>query len=398
MGGSSLAPLVLGEAFGGRLHVLDTTDPDAVLAVPVDGSLFVIASKSGSTLEPEVMEEYFFQATGGDGSRFVAITDPGSKLAARAEERGFRRTFLNRADIGGRFSALSYFGLVPAALAGVAIAPLLDRAAARAGAVRTRAPARPTTCRCKLGALLGDSVAQGRDKLTIIADPGVGPFGLWLEQLIAESTGKEGTGVVPLADEPIGSPEVYGGDRLFAYLRLDGAHDAAVAAFEAAGFHVERCQLADLDDIGAQMITWELATAYCGALLHINPFDQPNVQAAKDYVVAALDGYVETGELESVADGDLPEALRTAERGPLVPRHPGLRHADGRQRGRAAGGPPAAARRARRGHPAGLRPALPALHGPAAQGRLAAGHLPAGAGRVRAPTPRSRAGRTASGR
>ena len=137
----------------------------------------------------------------------------------------------------------------------------------------------------KLGALLGDSVAQGRDKLTIIADPGVGPFGLWLEQLIAESTGKEGTGVVPLADEPIGAPDVYGGDRLFAYLRLDGSHDAAVAAIEAAGFHVVRCELADLDDIGAQMITWELATAYCGALLHINPFDQPNVQAAKDYVV-----------------------------------------------------------------------------------------------------------------
>jgi transaldolase/glucose-6-phosphate isomerase len=314
MGGSSLAPLVLGEAFGGRLHVLDTTDPDAVLAVPVAGSLFVIASKSGSTLEPEVMEEFFWHATGGDGSRFVAITDPGSKLAVRAEERGFRRTFLNRPDIGGRFSALSYFGLVPAALAGIAIGPILDRAAGvleRSGPGASPADNVPL----QLGALLGDSVGQGRDKLTIIADPAVGPFGLWLEQLIAESTGKEGTGVVPLADEPIGSPAGYGPDRLFAYLRVDGTHDAAAAAIEGAGFHVERCALVDLADIGAQMITWELATAYCGALLHINPFDQPNVQAAKDYVVAALEGYVATGELESVAAGDLPEALRVAERG-----------------------------------------------------------------------------------
>ncbi len=314
MGGSSLAPLVFGEAFGGRLHVLDTTDPDAVLAVPVAGSLFVIASKSGSTLEPEVMEEFFWHASGGDGSRFVAITDPGSKLAARAGERGFRRTFLNRPDIGGRFSALSYFGLVPAALAGIAIGPILDRAAGvleRSGPGASPADNAPL----QLGALLGESVGQGRDKLTIIADPAVGPFGLWLEQLIAESTGKEGTGVVPLADEPIGSPAVYGPDRLFAYLRLDGTHDAAAAAIEGAGFHVERCALADLADIGAQMITWELATAYCGALLHINPFDQPNVQAAKDYVVAALEGYVADGELESVAAGDLSEALGAAERG-----------------------------------------------------------------------------------
>src|SRR6478735_5748689 len=226
MGGSSLAPLVFGDAFGGRLHVLDTTDPDAVLAVPTDNALFVIASKSGSTLEPEVMEEHFWALTGGDGSRFVAITDPGSKLAARAEERGFRRTFLNRPDIGGRFSALSYFGLVPAALAGIDITPVLDaalRVLERSGPDADAAANEPL----RLGALLGDSVAAGRDKLTIIADPVVGSIGLWLEQLIAESTGKEGTGVVPLADEPIGPPEVYGGDRVFAYLRLDGSHDAA---------------------------------------------------------------------------------------------------------------------------------------------------------------------------
>jgi glucose-6-phosphate isomerase len=315
MGGSSLAPLVFRDAFGGRLHVLDTTDPDAVAAVEVEDSLFVIASKSGSTLEPEIMEEHFWARTGGDGSRFVAITDPGSKLAARAAERGFRRTFLNRPDIGGRFSALSYFGLVPAALSGTAsLPPLLDSALAvlqRSGPDTDPQENEPL----KLGALLGDSVAAGRDKLTIITDPAVGSIGLWLEQLLAESTGKDGTGVVPCADEPIGPPDVYGDDRLFAYLRRDGTHDATVDAFEAAGFPVVRCQLAGLQDIAAQMITWELATAYCGALLGINPFDQPNVQAAKDYVVAALQGYERTGRLDDVEPGDLREALAGAKRG-----------------------------------------------------------------------------------
>ncbi len=314
MGGSSLAPLVFGEAFGGGLHVLDTTDPDAVAAVPVDGSLFVIASKSGSTLEPEVMEEYFFDATGGDGSRFVAITDPGSKLAARAAERGFRRVFLNRPDIGGRFSALSYFGLVPAALSGVPIRPLLERAGAvveRSGPQADAAGNAPLA----LGALLADAVRGGRDKLTIIADPAVGPIGLWLEQLLAESTGKNGTGVVPLADEPIGDPAVYADDRQFAYLRLDGAHDGAVAGIEAAGFPVARFALQSRADIGAQMITWELATAYCGALLGINPFDQPNVQSAKDFVVAALDTYTRSGQLDEVGAGAVGEALGAAQRG-----------------------------------------------------------------------------------
>jgi transaldolase / glucose-6-phosphate isomerase len=314
MGGSSLAPLVFGEAFGGRLHVLDTTDPDAVLAVPVDGSLFVIASKSGSTLEPEIMEEYFWAATGGDGGRFVAITDPGSKLEARAGERGFLRVFRGRPDIGGRFSALSPFGLVPAALAGIEIRPVLERAAAvLAGSGPGSDP--HANAPLQLGGLLGDAVRSGRDKLTILADPAIGPIGLWLEQLLAESTGKDGTGVVPLADEPIGEPAVYGEDRQFAYLRLDGTHDAAVAAIEGAGLPVARFPLADLADIGAQMITWELATAYCGALLGINPFDQPNVQAAKDLVVQALDTYVRTGRLEDVDPGDVRTALAAARPG-----------------------------------------------------------------------------------
>jgi glucose-6-phosphate isomerase len=314
MGGSSLAPLVFLDAFGGPLQVLDTTDPDYVRMMPTERTLYVIASKSGSTLEPEIMEEHFWGVTGGDGSCFVAITDPGSKLAARAEERGFRRTFLNRADIGGRFSALSYFGLVPAALSGTAIEPLLAAAAAvleRSGPEADPAGNLPL----QLGAALADGVAAGRDKLTLFTDPVVGSIGLWLEQLIAESTGKDGTGVVPLADEPIGPPEVYGDDRVFAYLRRDGTRDEAVAALERAGFPVHRCDLAGLQDIASQMITWELATAYCGALLGIDPFDQPNVQAAKDYVLAALDGYVKSGHLDEVDPGDVRDALAGAERG-----------------------------------------------------------------------------------
>jgi len=204
---------------------------------------------------------------------------------------------------------------VPTALAGgTSIAPLLDSALA---VLQSSGPdADPEQNEpLKLGALLGDSVAAGRDKLTIIADPAAGSIGLWLEQLLAESTGKDGTGVVPCADEPIGSPEVYGDDRLFAYIRRHGTHDAAVDAFEQAGFPVVRCQLTGLQDLAGQMITWELATAYCGALLGINPFDQPNVQAAKDYVVAALDGYVKTGHLDDVEPGDLGAALAGAERG-----------------------------------------------------------------------------------
>ncbi len=311
MGGSSLAPLVFGEVLGGPLVILDTTDPDAVNAIPVDGSLFVIASKSGSTLEPEIMEEHFWGATGGDGSRFVAITDPGSKLAARAAERGFLRTFLNRPDIGGRFSALSFFGLVPAALAGIAITPVLDRALAvveRSGPGASPSENVPL----QLGAILGEQVKAGRDKLTIVASPSLGPVGLWLEQLLAESTGKLGTGVVPLADEALGPPEVYGPDRAFAYLRTDATHDAAIAAIAEAGFPVTTFTLDDPTAIGEQMIIWELATAYCGAVLGINPFDQPNVQAAKDLTVASLRAFEAAGTLDDVDPGSVADALATA--------------------------------------------------------------------------------------
>jgi glucose-6-phosphate isomerase len=317
MGGSSLAPLVFGQALGAdRLHVLDTTDPDAVQAVPVDGSLFVVSSKSGTTLEPELMEAFFWERTGGDGARFVAVTDPGSQLAERAQARGFRRVFENRPDIGGRFSALSYFGLVPAALAGVDSSRLLDRAEQ---VVTASGPGTNPEANVPLGlgAALGDHVRAGRDKCTFVTSPGLGPIGLWLEQLLAESTGKNGTGVVPLADEPLGAPAVYGPDRFFAYLRLDGdgTHDAAVDALEGTGFPVTRCVLQDAYDIGAQMVTWEMATAYAGALIGINPFDQPNVQSAKDQTVALLEQYVAGGQLDPVDGGDLGEVLGGAVRG-----------------------------------------------------------------------------------
>ena len=241
MGGSSLAPLGAGRGVR-RPRCTCSTRPIPTPCGPSGrtGSLFVIASKSGSTLEPEVMEEYFFDAR---RRRRVALRrDHRPRLGARRRaprSAGSGACSSNRADIGGRYSALSYFGLVPAALAGVD-----DRAAARprrGGARAVRARCRPAdNAPLQLGALLGDGVAQGRDKLTIIADPALGPFGLWLEQLIAESTGKEGTGVVPLADEPLGAARGVRRDRVFAYLRRDGAPRRAVAALEGAGHPVRR--------------------------------------------------------------------------------------------------------------------------------------------------------------
>ncbi|CAA9535825.1 MAG: Glucose-6-phosphate isomerase [uncultured Thermoleophilia bacterium] len=310
MGGSSLAPLVFAESFGLPIHVLDTTDPETVQAVPVDGSLFVISSKSGSTIEPSVMHEYFWEQTGQDGSRFVAVTDPGSKLGRTAREQGFLRVFENRADIGGRYSALSYFGLVPAVLAGLDIVPLLDGAAAT---VRASAPdAYPENPGLELGAVMGGLARSGRDKLTVVVSPTLASLGLWLEQLIAESTGKHGTGVVPLADEPLGQPVVYGADRLFVHVRVDSSHDDAVGRLEAAGQPVLTIPVAGPDALGAEMVRWELATAYAGALLGINPFDQPNVQAAKDLAVASLEAFEREGRLEESDPGDVAEAFAQA--------------------------------------------------------------------------------------
>ncbi len=314
MGGSSLAPLVLQRAFGGPLEVLDTTDPAAVAAVPVDGSLFVIASKSGTTIEPLVMMEHFLAAAGGDGSRFVAITDPSSFLASQAEELGFHTVFTNRPDIGGRYSALSLFGLVPAALAGVPVDALLESARAARDASSPEVPARRSPA-LQLGAILGGLARAGRDKLTLLTSPSLGAFGLWLEQLIAESTGKEGTGVVPLADEAPGEPGVYGADRVFAHLRADATHDAVVAALQAAGQPVVVLDVPDAVALGGQMLLWELATAYAGRVLGIDPFDQPDVEAAKKLARDALQGYERDGRLPEEEPGDVVAALAAAERG-----------------------------------------------------------------------------------
>ncbi len=334
MGGSSLAPEVFRLTFGSgpgypTLHVLDSTDPGAVRAVDaaIDPArtLFLIASKSGGTLEVMAFLAHFWEAAGQQGSRFCAITDPGTSLEALARERGFRHVFANPPDVGGRYSALSLFGLVPAALAGLDLARLLERAA---GERERCAPAAPPERNpgLWLGAYLGGLARSGRDKLTLLTSPAVASFGLWVEQLLAESTGKEGRGIIPVVGEPIGSPDVYGDDRCFAALRLDGddnqALDRAVESLR--GTHpVVVARLRDRYDLGAELYRWEVATAVAGALLGIHPFDQPNVQESKDNTSRVLqatqcsgrvpdppeDARLDVGDADSVA-GFLAQAGR----------------------------------------------------------------------------------------
>ncbi|MCS7220110.1 MAG: bifunctional transaldolase/phosoglucose isomerase [Anaerolineae bacterium] len=312
MGGSSLCVEVFRRVYGSQpgaptLWVLDTTHPDVIRkfeeAVDLSHTLFIVASKSGTTTEVVAFAAYFFdrvKAVRGDGAgqQFIAITDPGTPLAASAEARGFRRVVLNPPDIGGRYSGLSFFGLVPAALAGIDIARLLAQGDAMAKACQPAVPIRENPG-AWLGAILGEAALAGRDKVTILAPPLLESFGLWAEQLIAESTGKEGKGIVPIAQEPVGSPEVYGQDRLFVYLTLDGEDrlDAAVAALEAAGYPVVWLRMPDISWIGAEFYRWEMATALAGAILGINPFDEPNVQESKDNTRRALNLYVAEGRL-----------------------------------------------------------------------------------------------------
>jgi len=299
MGGSSLAPEVLrlsGRPAAGypTLHVLDSTDPGAVAAAGAGGvgqTLFLISSKSGTTLEPDCFYRHFWELAGQRGAQFAAITDPGTPLARLAAERRFRETFLNPADIGGRYSALSYFGLVPAALLGLDVGRLLDRATRMITACGPGVAARDNPG-AWLGAVLGEAALSGRDKATILASPGIASYGLWAEQLIAESTGKEGTGILPVAGEPLGPPEVYGSDRVFIAMSLsderDPVTDAGLAALGAAGHPVVRLVLADPDDLGAEFFRWEFATAVAGAILGINAFDQPNVAESKANTEAVL--------------------------------------------------------------------------------------------------------------
>ena len=320
MGGSSLGAEALRSVFGEapgrpRLTVLDTTVPEWTAAVrdaiDIRRTLFLVSSKSGGTLETLTGYRYFRKladdALGAEaGTRFVAVTDEGSGLERLARDEGFLRTFLNPATIGGRYSVLSYFGLVPAVLTGIDVAVLLDRAALMQCACAPGVPAGEHPG-LQLGAAIGALARAGRDKLTFVTTPALGCFGLWAEQLIAESLGKEGVGIVPVANEPLLAPESYGVDRVFAYLRLDGddaqSTDDAIAALEAAGHPVLRFTLRDRNDLAAEMYRWEFATAVAGAVLGVkDPFDQPNVQGAKDKTAEVLDAYARDGALPAAAE------------------------------------------------------------------------------------------------
>ena len=293
MGGSSLGPEVLGSSFGRPLGMLDSTDPGAVLAAlaaeDVAKTMFVVSSKSGGTIETLSHFKHFYELTGGNGAQFAAVTDPDSPLEVLAGEKGFNRVWLADPDIGGRYSVLSFFGLVPAALAGVPLTGLIEGAIGAAESCRSE-EGNPGLL---LGTKLGELALAGRDKLTFIVDPPIDTFGLWVEQLIAESTGKHGKGILPVADEPVGPPDAYGDDRVFVHIADVGAphsgHAKAVDALEAAGQPVFRMQSSGPEDLGRLMFIWEFATATAGHVLGINPFDQPNVQEAKDATKQVLD-------------------------------------------------------------------------------------------------------------
>jgi glucose-6-phosphate isomerase len=314
MGGSSLAPELFARTFGMRpgyltLTVLDSTDPGVVLAVcePLDLSrtLFIVSTKSGGTVETLSAFKYFYNQVGAElgldhaGAHFIAITDPGSLLADLATRYAFRTTFLNDPNIGGRYSALSYFGLVPAVLIGLDVPQLLAHARdmvtmCRPGAAVSDNPG------AVLGAVLAGAAQAGRDKLTFVMSSALAAFGDWVEQLIAESTGKEGKGILPVVGEPLGDPALYAAnDRLFVRLRLadEPAEDRLLDALEAAGQPVVRLTLRDRYDIGAQFFLWELATAVAGHRLGINPFDQPNVESAKLLARRVVAEYTARGAL-----------------------------------------------------------------------------------------------------
>ena len=317
MGGSSLAPEVLRRAFGAQpgrptLHVLDSTDAATILAaqhaVDLQRTLFVVSSKSGGTIEPLSLFAHFF-ALHSDGSSFVAITDPGSGLEQLAAEHRFRRVFAGDPDIGGRYSALSPFGIVPAALSGIDVRALLEGAHhAWHGALEIGDAAAIDGAAVSTGVALGALARAGADKLTFLISDSLPGLGLWLEQLVAESTGKHGTGILPVADEPLGEPHVYGEDRVFAYLPDLSAPDAEleqrVHALAHAGHPVLTIPARGPHDLGRLFLLAEIAVAAAGWALDINPFDQPNVQQAKDATNEVLAGYESSGSLPVPADAD----------------------------------------------------------------------------------------------
>jgi len=299
MGGSSLCPEVMALTFGKihgwpQLHVLDSTDPAQVRAteknVELAKTLCIVSSKSGSTLEPNIFKQYFFermkQTVGANkaGEHFIAITDPGSKMQQVAEAAGFRQVFFGLPTIGGRYSALSDFGMVPAAVMGVDVRKFLERTEMMVHACGSSVPAAENPG-VVLGAILGTLANAGRDKVTMIVSPGIHDLGAWLEQLLAESTGKNSKGLIPVDRERLGLPEVYGNDRVFAYVRLesapDTAQDAAVERLERAGQPLVRISVVDMNDLGQEFFRWEIATAVAGSIMGIHPFNQPDVEASK---------------------------------------------------------------------------------------------------------------------
>lgn len=315
MGGSSLAPEVFMTTFGAEhglpLTVLDSTNPDQIAAVRAGLSdpaqtLFLISSKSGGTLETRTLFQYFYQAVSKvkdtPGDNFVAITDPGSGLEKLAAEKKFRRTFSSPADIGGRYSALTYFGLVPAALIGVDLEKLLRRANSMADACRNHADHNPGL---QLGAAMGELALLGRDKVTFFASPKIEAFTMWVEQLIAESTGKLGVGILPVVGEPVAEPAYYNDDRVFVYLRMaeddNVALDGWLDLLQAADHPVITIQMDELEDLGQEFFRWEMATATAGAVLKINPFDQPNVEFAKVKARELMTEFEENGYLPATS-------------------------------------------------------------------------------------------------
>lgn len=310
MGGSSLGPEVIARILGSAegsptLHVLDTTDPGQIAAVTaaIDpaNTLFIVSSKSGSTMEPELLRAYFYEAAGKDGSHFVAVTDLGSKLEQTAKADGFAHVFPGDPAIGGRYSVLSAFGMVPAAAMGIDVYDFYEKITPMVFACGADAPpaANPGV---RLGVILGEAAISGRDKLTILPSKALEPFGAWLEQLLAESTGKEGKGIVPVDLEPAGAPQSYGSDRLFVHLHLAGDSDedleAKLRALTDAGQPLVTIRVASPELIGQEFFRWEIATAIAGAVIGIDPFDQPDVEEAKVATRKLVDAYEQAGMVE----------------------------------------------------------------------------------------------------
>jgi transaldolase/glucose-6-phosphate isomerase len=327
MGGSSLCPDVLRHTFGSAkgqpaLHVLDTTDPATIAGVrskiDLKKSLFIVASKSGETTETLSHFAYFWgEVEKADkrnaGRHFAAITDPGTSLEKLGKEHGFRWVFANPPDIGGRYSALSYFGMVPGAIIGVDVKEMLERATEMAHSCEASIPMDKNPG-AWLGAVMGKLAGSGRDKLTLILSPKIATFGYWVEQLLAESTGKEGKGIVPVEGEPLGKPDAYASDRLFVHIRMDkDADNAGVRALEKAGQPVITLTLRDKLDLGGEFLRWEIATAVAGSVLGIDAFDQPNVQESKDNTKKVLAKFKSNGKLpaaETVEAGQAAGRLR----------------------------------------------------------------------------------------